>query len=215
MSTEIQRRGAIREGIRLEVFTISWMVIEAAVAIGAGVLSRSVLLTAFGLDSAIELISGVTLLWGLAAEARNAELERIDRVERRAVQMSAVLLVLVCVYLLATSAGALLFRLEPGGSWAGLAISAAAVVVMPLLARRKREVNKRIGSPALRADIAETITWAYMAGAALLGVALSTLLGWWWAEYLAALGLLLFIGREAWEALESARESGGRAEDDD
>lgn len=62
MSAQVQRRAAVREGIGLEVFTIAWMVIEAAIAIGAGIVARSVLLTAFGLDSAIELISGATLL---------------------------------------------------------------------------------------------------------------------------------------------------------
>jgi len=69
-------------------------VIEAAIAIGAGVAARSVLLTAFGLDSAIELLSGVTLLWRLRTETRGAGLEQAEEVERRAIRASAVLLVL-------------------------------------------------------------------------------------------------------------------------
>ena len=58
MTTEVQHRAAVREGVRFEAFTIAWMAMEAAIAIGAGIVARSVLLTAFGLDSAIELISG-------------------------------------------------------------------------------------------------------------------------------------------------------------
>ncbi len=213
MSAEVQRRAAVREGVGLEVFTIAWMVIEAAIAIGAGVVARSVLLTTFGLDSAIELISGATLLWRLSAEARGADLERVEQVEQRAMWVSAVLLILLCAYLVATSILGLVTRLEPEGSWAGLGISAAAIIVMPVLAWRKRAANRVIQSSALRADVTETVTCAYMAGATLAGVALSTVLGWWWAEYVAALALLFFIGREAWEALEAAREGRGRCED--
>jgi Cation efflux family len=215
MSAEVQRRDAVREGVRLEVFTVAWMLVEAVVAIGAGVVARSVLLTGFGLDSAIELISGATLLWRLSGEAGSGDLERVERGERRAIWLSAGLLLLLCAYLLATSVVGLVARVEPEGSWAGLGVSALAVVVMPLLAWRKRRANLRIGSSALRADIAETITCAYMAGATLLGVALSTVLGWWWAEYVAALALLVFIAREAWEALEAAREGRGRCADDE
>ena len=206
MTMEVQHRAAVREGVRLEAFTIAWMAMEAAIAIGAGIVARSVLLTAFGLDSAIELISGATLLWRLSAEARSADLERVERGERRAIWASAALLILLWAYLAATSIIGLVIRMEPEGSGAGLAISAAAVIVMPLLAWRKRVANRTIQSSALRADIVETISCAYMAGATLVGVALSTVLGWWWAEYVAALALLIFIGREAWEALEAARE---------
>lgn len=206
MTTEVQHRAAVREGVRLEAFTIAWMAMEAAIAIGAGIVARSVLLTAFGLDSAIELISGATLLWRLSAEARSADLERVERGERRAIWASAALLILLWAYLAATSIIGLVIRMEPEGSGAGLAISAAAVIVMPLLAWRKRVANRTIQSSAPRADVVETISCAYMAGATLVGVALSTVLGWWWAEYVAALALLIFIGREAWEALEAARE---------
>jgi divalent metal cation (Fe/Co/Zn/Cd) transporter len=212
--TGAERLEALRGGVRLEIFTVGWMVIEAAVAIGAGIAARSVLLTAFGLDSAIELLSGATLLWRLRAEARGADPERVERVEARAVRVSAVLLALLCVYLLTTSVAGIVTRLEPHESWIGLAVSAAAVIVMPLLAWRKRVANRTIGSPALRADVAESITCAYMAGATLVGVTLSTVAGLWWAEYVAAFALLFFIAREAWEAFEAAREGRGRCEDE-
>lgn len=206
MSDEPQRVEALRDGVRVEVLTVAWMMIEAVVAVGAGVAARSVLLTAFGLDSVIELLSGVTLLWRLAGEARGAHPERVETVERQATRVSAVLLVLLSIGLLATSIAGLVVRLAPGESWLGIAVSAAAVIVMPLLAWRKRAVNRSLQSSALRADIAETIVCAYMAGATLVGVTLSALLGWWWAEYVAAFALLLFIAREAWEALEAVRE---------
>src|SRR2546430_1385743 len=98
----------------------------------------------------------------------------------------------------------LVTRLEPEASALGLGVSAVAVLVMPVLAWRKRLANRTIGSSALRADIAETITCAYMAAATLVGVGLNLLAGLWWAEYVAAFALLVFIVREAREAVEAS-----------
>lgn len=197
---------ALRTGVRLEVFTVVWMVAEAALAIGAGLAARSVLLTGFGFDSVIELVSGVTLLWRLSSEARGLSAPRLESVERRATRISAALLVLLCVYLLFFGLGGLVVGLRPEGSVLGVVVSAAAVVVMPILAWRKRQANLTIGSAALRADIAETITCAYMAAATLAGAGLNLLFGWWWAEYLGALALLIFIAMETKEAIEAARD---------
>jgi len=208
-----ERRAAVAMGIRLEVVTIGWMLAEAVLAIAAGIAARSVLLTAFGLDSVIELISGGTLLWRLSLERRESAEQSVERIERRATQISAVLLVLLCLYVVTVGLIGLVTRLEPEASVLGLAVSAAAVLVMPILAWRKRLANRVLGSSALRADIAETITCAYMAAATLVGVGLNLIAGLWWAEYVAALALLFFIVREAREAVEAAR--GGEAPDAD
>jgi divalent metal cation (Fe/Co/Zn/Cd) transporter len=209
----LTRRAAVRIGVRLEAATVAWMLAEAVLAIGAGVAARSVLLTAFGLDSVIELLSGGTLLWRLSSEARGASTERVDRIEQRATRISAVLLVLLFLYVALVGVVGLFTRLRPEGSPLGVGVSAAAVLVMPVLAWGKRRANHTIGSAALRADIAETITCAYMAAATLVGVGLNLVAGWWWAEYVAALALLFFIGREAREAVEVALE--GRSHDSD
>jgi divalent metal cation (Fe/Co/Zn/Cd) transporter len=202
----IERTAAVRVGVRLEVITVVWMALEAVLAIGAGVAAKSVLLTAFGFDSVIELLSGVTLLWWLSAEARGRATPRLEGMERRATQISAVLLVLLCGYLVFVSVAGLVLRLHPEGSVLGVAVSGVAVLVMPILAWRKRRVNAILDSAALRADIAETVTCAYMAAATLGGTALNLLAAWWWAEYVAALALLVFILMEAREAVEAARE---------
>ena len=181
------------------------MAVEAVLAIGAGIVARSVLLTAFGFDSVIELISGGTLLWRLSSEARGAGGERLETVERRATRISAVLLVLLCAYVVLVGLAGLVSRLRPEASVLGVGVAGAAVLVMPLLAWRKGRANLVIGSPALRADIAETITCAYLAAATLVGAGLNLIAGWWWAEYAAALVLLVFIAMETKEAIESAR----------
>jgi divalent metal cation (Fe/Co/Zn/Cd) transporter len=201
----IDRVAAVRAGVRLEVITVAWMAAEAVLAIGAGLAARSVLLTAFGFDSVIELLSGVTLLWRLSSEARGSSRRTMDSIERRATAISAALLVLLCAYLVLVGLAGITTRLHPAGSWLGVAVSAVAVLAMPVLAWRKARANAIIASAALRADVAETITCAYMAAATLAGAGLNLMFGLWWAEYVAALALLVFIAMETREAVESAR----------
>jgi divalent metal cation (Fe/Co/Zn/Cd) transporter len=202
------RGAAIERGIRLEVLTIAWMVAEAFLAIGAGIAARSVLLTVFGFDSVIELLSGIVVWRRLNFEARGRSQDGIERMERTTARISAVLLILLCAYVVVTSLGGLLIRLKPEGSVLGIAVAAAALVVMPLLALAKTRANRDIGIASLRADIAETITCAYMAAVTLAGIALSSLLGVWWLQYVAAIALLIWLVPETREALEAATGGG-------
>jgi hypothetical protein len=106
------------------------MAAEAVLAIGAGIAAGSVLLTAFGFDSVIELLSGVTLLWRLSSEGRGSP--RMEAIERRATLISAALLVLLTAYLVVVGLGGLIARLHPSGSALGVVVSAAAVLAMPI-----------------------------------------------------------------------------------
>ncbi len=209
------RTAAARRGLLLEGASAAWMVVEAALAIGAGLAARSVLLTAFGFDSVIELVSAVLLIWRLAREAGGGDLGALERIEVRATKVSAVLLVLLCLYVVTTSVAGLLAHVEPEGSLLGSAVAAAAVAVMPALAVGKRRVNAVLHSAALKADIAETAVCAWMAGTVLVGVALTTTFGWWWAEYVAAVGLLYWLVGETREAVEAARAGRAQSCDDD
>jgi divalent metal cation (Fe/Co/Zn/Cd) transporter len=195
----ISRAQAVRRGVRLEVLTIAWMLVEGTVAIGAGVAARSVLLTAFGFDSVIELLSGLALYRRLGGS---------ESLERQTVRLSAVLLLALCAYVVVSSLAGLALGLRPEGSVAGVAVSAAAIVAMPLLARAKSRVNQVLQSPSLRADIAETVSCAYLAAVTLAGLLLSLVLGWWWAQYVAALALLLWLVPETREAFEEWRHNG-------
>jgi divalent metal cation (Fe/Co/Zn/Cd) transporter len=212
VATAAVRGAALQRGVRLEVVTITWMVAEAVLAIGAGVAARSVLLTAFGFDSVIELLSGIVLWRRLSFEVMGRSPDRIERMERTTARISGVLLILLCAYVVVTSLGGLLVGLKPEGSVLGIAVAAAALVVMPLLALAKKRANRDIGSASLRADIAETITCAYLAAVTLAGIALSSLLGLWWLQYVAAIALLIWLVPETREALEAA--TGGRHETD-
>ena len=201
---DMARAAAVRRGVRLEVVTVVWMVAEAVIAVGAGIAAKSVLLTAFGFDAVVELLSGIVLLQLLATEAGGAVPGRVERLERTTTRISAGLLVLLCAYVVLTSVAGLAMRIKPDPSAIGLGVAVVALVAMPLLARAKRRVNRVIDSASLRADIAETISCAYLAAITLAGLGLSMLLGWWWAEYVAAFALLIWLVPETREAVEAA-----------
>jgi divalent metal cation (Fe/Co/Zn/Cd) transporter len=204
-SSNAERDRQVRAGVRIETVTLIWMTVEAAVGIGAGVAARSVLLTAFGLDSVIELVTGGALFWRLATEARGGSLARVESAERRAAWIAGIGLALLCAYVVVLSALSLLTRTRAEASPAGIALAVVALAGMPLLAWRKRRIAAAIESPALRGDAACSITCAYMASALLLGLVARALFGWWWADSLAALALLIWLVPEAREALDGAR----------
>jgi divalent metal cation (Fe/Co/Zn/Cd) transporter len=118
-------------------------------------------------------------------------------------------LVGLCIYVLATAGYGLVTRGRPEGSPVGIGLSLAAVVVMPLLALGKRRAASQIGSEALEGDAASSLTCGYMAATVLVGLALNALLGWWWAEDVAALVFLVWLVGEIREAIEEAREAIG------
>ena len=203
--TPTGRGEQVRLGIWIEVVTIAWMTIEASVAISVGFATASVSLQGFGIDSIIELIAGTILLWRLLVEQRGGAVEAVERAERRAAWITAVSLFALAVYIVGDSALALLTGSRPQASWWGIGLAVAAAIVMPLLWQGKLHVAKRIGSAALKADAACSVTCAYMSFTLLAGLLLNRLFGWWWADPLAALALVYFIVREGREAWQEAR----------
>ena len=108
----LTRVTAARRGVVLEAASVAWMVAESALAIGAGVAARSVLLTAFGFDSVIEVASATLLLWRLQHEVQGGDTERVELVEVRATKVSAGLLVALCIYVGATSIAGLIAQVN-------------------------------------------------------------------------------------------------------
>jgi divalent metal cation (Fe/Co/Zn/Cd) transporter len=199
------RAGQVRLGVWIELVTIVWMVIEASVALSVGFATRSVSLQGFGLDSIVELIAGGILLWRLLVEQRGGSTERIEVAERRASWVTAMSLFALAVYIVGDSAFAFVTRTQPEASWWGVGLALAAAIIMPLLWQGKLRVSKSIGSAALKADAACSVTCAYMSLTLLAGLLLNRLFGWWWADPLAALALVYFLVQEGREALHEAR----------
>ena len=194
------RKERLKRGLRLEYFTIGWNVIEALVAIGAGIIAASIALVGFGLDSIIEFVSAVILTWRLIYEIRNKE--NVLLIEKRAVFAVGITLFALGIYIAYESGHTLWFKDEPSVSFIGIALAAVSLTVMPILGYFKRIVAKQIKSKALEADAFETIVCAYLSFALLLGLGLNALFGWWWADPIAALAMLPLIFREGYEAIE-------------
>ena len=186
----------VRRGRHLEYFTIGWNVLEAAVAIGSGIVAGSTALIGFGIDSAIESSSGAVLLWRLQ------DGEDGERRERRALQLVGVCFLLLAAYVAIDATSALWLGEAPDESIVGIVVAAVSLVVMPILAHEKRKVAHSIGSRALEADSRQTALCMYLSAILLVGLGLNALLGWWWADPVAALIMVPIIANEGREALK-------------
>ncbi len=209
--TESARQAGLRTGLRLEVFTVGWNVIEAVVAIGAGAIAGSVALVGFGLDSVIESISGIALYHRLRGEL-NGDESRNDEREKRALLFVGVSFFLIAAYVTYESLATLLSREAPEHSVPGIVLAALSLIVMPVLGWRKLVTARALESRALEADAMETFVCAYLSFALLIGLLLNSMFDWWWADPVAALAMLPLIIHEGREAIEESREDGGNDE---
>ena len=180
------------------------MVIEAGLAIWSGYVARSVTLIAFGLDSVIELISAVILLWRLTVELRHGQ-EFSETVEQRASKIGGALLFALAAYVVIAAAWSLWAQRSQEFSIPGLFVALAAIPIMYFLAKRKIAIAEQIGSRALRADAIESITCGWLSFMVVLGLTAQYLTGAWWIDAVTSLGIVWFLvkeGREAWAAKE-------------
>ena len=198
----MERPALIRRGLLLEYLTVGWNVVEGLVAVVAGVASGSIALIAFGIDSVVEMISGVVLIWRLRTE-EHGELDQagIERVERRAEQLVGVSFLILAAYVAFESVRTLATAEAPEPSPVGIVLTAVSIAVMLWLARAKQKTGEALGSGALIADAHQTRACWYLSSVTLAGLALNAFLGWWWADPVAALAIVLLLIREGREAL--------------
>jgi cation diffusion facilitator family transporter len=194
-----------RRALFLEWFTVSWNLVEAFIALTAGIFAASTALIAFGTDSLIELISGTALLWRLLKAGPQATEEEHSVAEKKALYFVAATFFLLSAYVLYESIPALINKETPDTSLVGLILSIASLIVMPILAYAKQQTGRKLGSKAMVADAAETWVCAFLSLALLLGVGLNFIFGWWWADSIGALAMLPVIFWQGWETLEEAR----------
>jgi divalent metal cation (Fe/Co/Zn/Cd) transporter len=192
------RARLVRRGKRLEWLTIAWNSLEALLSIIAGLLAGSVSLIGFGFDSLIELASGAALLWRMSADADE---ERRERVERTSLRIVGGCFLALAAYLVVDSLRSLYLHSSPEHSSMGIAVTSAAVVVMPLLARAKRNVGKRLGSAAMEADSKQSEFCMWLSAIVLAGLVLNAAFGMWWADPAAALAMVPIIAKEGVESL--------------
>ncbi len=192
------RPALVKRGRHLEYFTIGYNSLEGLIAVAAGLMAGSIALVGFGFDSLIEVTSGAVLLWRLHADVDEARRERVEAISLRIVGACFVVLAIYVTY---DSVKSLIRREAPEESLVGIGLASVSLVVMPLLVRAKRRVARGINSGALMADSKQTELCTYLSAILLGGLLLNALLGWWWADPLAALVMVPIIVKEGIEAL--------------
>jgi len=183
----------IKRGLRLNYLSLGYNALEAVASIAAGVIAGSVSLTGFGIDSVVEVSASLAAQWRLRSPT-----ERAERLTRRIV---GICFLALAAWVLYEAIETLVRQRAPERSVIGIIILALSVVVMPVLARAKRKVARSLRSGALEAEAKQTSLCAYLSAIALTGVALNTMLGWWWADPLAALAMTPIIAKEGVEGV--------------
>jgi len=192
----LPRSAIVRRGQWLTWTTLAYNSLEGILSVAAGALAGSVALVGFGLDSFIEVSASGAAIWRLH---RDADAAHRERAERLALRFIAATFVALSAYIAVDALHDLLTRAAPQSSPVGIAIAVASLIVMPVLAAAKRRVASRLRSGALRAEARQTDICMYLSGLLLLGLALNALLGWWWADPVAALLMVPLIAREGIE----------------
>jgi len=192
------RASLVRRGRSLEYFTIGYNSLEGLIAVVAGLMSGSIALVGFGFDSLIEVTSGVALVWRLHSDEDESRREHVEAITLRIV---GVCFLLLAAYVSYDSIKSLIWREKPHESIPGIILAIASVIVMPLLVRAKRKVARGIKSAALMADSKQTELCTYLSAILLAGLLLNALVGWWWADPVAALIMVPIIVKEGIEGL--------------
>ena len=201
--TQLKQRTGYEKALIAEYFTVGWNVLEGLIAIAAGATAGSIALVGFGLDSFVEVTSGLVLIWRLRKHGFNDEEE--EAAERKAILVVGITFLLLAVYVTYESAKKLLLHEHPNESLIGIILAIVSLIVMPLLAMYKKKIAAEINSRALRADALETLVCSYLSLTLLLGLGANALFGWWWADPVAALAMVYFLIKEGWEAVEEGR----------
>jgi divalent metal cation (Fe/Co/Zn/Cd) transporter len=186
----------IRRAKTLSWLSLAWMTVEGTVAIIAALAAGSVALLGFGIDSAIEGIASVIVIWRFTGARRLCA-----EAEERAQKLVAISFFLLAPYIAQDAIRTLINGEHPSTSWVGIGLSIGSIVVMPVLGRAKQRIGQRLGSAATAGEGAQNLLCAYMAAGVLVGLAANTALGWWWLDptiALAIAGLAISEGREAW-----------------
>ena len=194
-----------RRALALAGLTIAWNVVEAVVAIAAGIAAGSIALIGFGFDSTVEVLSAWVVVWQFRAELSGGYDE--DR-ERRALRLIGVTFFVLAAYVSVEAVRDLLFvDAEADESVVGITLAALSLLVMPVLALAKRRTADQLGSPTLRADATETLLCAWLSVALLLGLVLNATVQWWWADPVAALVIAGLAAREGLEAVRGDEDN--------
>ena len=191
----------LRVGIILVVTTMLYNVVEASIALWAGVEAASIALIEFGSNSLIELTAAGVLIWRLRLEARGADAHQVDRADLLVHRFVGLSFIALALYVLIQSSWILWHQELPNVSYIGIMLAIASLIIMPLVSFGKLRAAAEVGSRALRAEAKETLACSYLSFTLLLGLGAYAALGWWWADPVAALLMVPWLIKEGLEGL--------------
>jgi divalent metal cation (Fe/Co/Zn/Cd) transporter len=172
------------------------MGLEGAIAITAGIVAGSIALIGFGIDSAIEGVASVVIIWRFTGSRLHSHAAEV-----RAQKLVAIQFFILAPYVAYEAIRHLAGAEHPAVSPLGMALTASSLIGMPLLGRAKQRVARQLGSQATHGEGTQNLLCAYLAGAVFLGLAANALFGWWWLDPIAALviaGVAVREGLDTW-----------------
>lgn len=191
--TAERRRRLGRRAQLLAGASVAYNLLEAAASVAAGAIASSIALVGFGLDSVVEVMSGLVILWQFRHPLPETR-------ERQALRLIAVSFFALAGYVTVESARSLLGARGPEHSPLGIGIAAASLLVMPFLSWAQRRTGRELGSGSVVADSKQTLLCTYLSAVLLLGLVLNATLGWGWADPVAGLVIAAVAVREGLEA---------------
>ena len=189
----LTRQAMAQRGRRLEYFTIAWNSLEGLVAVVAGVIAGSISLVGFGLDSLVEVTSGVALLWLMSVDAEEHQRERI---EKRTLRVVGTCFLVLAAYVGYEAISCLMEKRTPEHSLPGIILAGVSLIIMPWLSRAKRRVAAHLKSVAMHADAKQSAFCMYLSAILLGGLLLNAVFDLWWADPVAGLIMVPIIAKE-------------------
>ncbi|MEV7398529.1 cation transporter [Aeromicrobium sp. NPDC092404] len=177
----------------LALLSVAYNLVEGVIAISAGLAAGSVALVGFGLDSVVEVSSGLIIVWQFSHRVPESR-------ERQALRLLAVSFFALAAYVGFESARALMTGAEADHSRVGTGLALASLVIMPFVSYAQRRTGRALGSDAVYADGTQTLLCTYLSAVLLLGLVLNATLGWSWADPVAGLVIAAVAVREGLEA---------------
>jgi len=187
---------AARQARLLSWLSLAWMGAEGGIAIAAGIMAGSIALVGFGIDSAIEGLASVVIVWRFTGSRLLSQ-----AAETRAQKLVAIQFFLLAPYVTVEAIHKLVTAEQPETSWLGIGLTASSLIGMPILGIAKRRLADKLGSVATRGEGTQNLLCAYLPGAVLVGLLGNMFLSLWWLDALAALAIgavAVKEGRESW-----------------
>lgn len=191
------RRRGLDDGLRLAYFSLVWNFLETFVGLAAGIAASSVALVGFGLDSVVEGSSATIVIWRLRAERSGSR--SAEQAETRAIGLVSYAFLALAAYIGIRAVYDLITQVRPEESTVGIILALVSLIVMPVLAWRKRKIAARLHSRSLEADAMQTALCTYLSAFLLVGLLANSLFGWWWADPVAGLAIAVIAAREGLE----------------